>query len=345
MIRRDRPRSSTSEDALASIDDLDRRRIVDSRTRAGRGVITSRTARSDLADPDRSSTSHVDPLADLGHRDRDHARDAVDACGRSTPALVRSPNLAIRRRDLDGRAPRTPIARIVAMTQPRVRPFVPDGRARPIRRDEHVADGAYRWASIVPTPGSATSSCCRSHSSGRSAPMPRRRNPMATFVGIDLGTTNSVVAYRNAYGRPEVIANREGQNITPSVVYFGTDPPGGRAGGEGVGAAGQRGDRQLLQAAHGQPALSAPVPRPRLHADRPLGAGLEAAQGGRRGEAGRGRRPGRHHRAGLLRRRPAQGDDRRRQRRRARGPADHQRADRRGAGLRAAEDRRRARPS
>src|SRR3954469_18085059 len=48
---------------------------------------------------------------------------------------------------------------------------------------------------------------------------------MATFVGIDLGTTNSVVAHRNAYGRPEVIANREGQNITPSVVYFGSDPP------------------------------------------------------------------------------------------------------------------------
>src|SRR6516225_1302455 len=48
---------------------------------------------------------------------------------------------------------------------------------------------------------------------------------MPTFVGIDLGTTNSVVAYRNAYGRPEVIPNREGQSITPSVVYFGTDPP------------------------------------------------------------------------------------------------------------------------
>src|SRR4051794_6638026 len=48
---------------------------------------------------------------------------------------------------------------------------------------------------------------------------------MATFVGIDLGTTNSVVAHRNAYGRPEVIANREGQNITPSVVYFGAEPP------------------------------------------------------------------------------------------------------------------------
>ena len=48
---------------------------------------------------------------------------------------------------------------------------------------------------------------------------------MAQFVGIDLGTTNSAVAYRNSYGRPEVIANRDGQNITPSVVYFGADPP------------------------------------------------------------------------------------------------------------------------
>jgi molecular chaperone DnaK (HSP70) len=48
---------------------------------------------------------------------------------------------------------------------------------------------------------------------------------MSTFVGIDLGTTNSVVAALNAYGRPEVIANREGRNITPSVIYFGSNPP------------------------------------------------------------------------------------------------------------------------
>jgi molecular chaperone DnaK (HSP70)/uncharacterized protein YegL len=48
---------------------------------------------------------------------------------------------------------------------------------------------------------------------------------MPTFVGIDLGTTNSAAAFRNQYGRPEVIANREGQSITPSVIYFGTDPP------------------------------------------------------------------------------------------------------------------------
>ncbi|HKM53362.1 MAG TPA: Hsp70 family protein, partial [Isosphaeraceae bacterium] len=48
---------------------------------------------------------------------------------------------------------------------------------------------------------------------------------MSTYVGIDLGTTNSVVAHRNSLGRPEVIANRDGQNILPSVIYFGTDPP------------------------------------------------------------------------------------------------------------------------
>ncbi len=76
---------------------------------------------------------------------------------------------------------------------------------------------------------------------------------MPTIVGIDLGTTNSVVAARNAYGRPEVIANREGRNVTPSVVYFGGRPAGGRPGGQGVGPARQRGDRQLLQAPHGEP--------------------------------------------------------------------------------------------
>ena len=48
---------------------------------------------------------------------------------------------------------------------------------------------------------------------------------MPTYVGIDLGTTNSVVAARNAYGRPEVIAGREGRAITPSIIYFGVDPP------------------------------------------------------------------------------------------------------------------------
>lgn len=44
-------------------------------------------------------------------------------------------------------------------------------------------------------------------------------------VGIDLGTTNSVIAYVNRTGHPEVIPNAEGSPITPSVVYFGSDPP------------------------------------------------------------------------------------------------------------------------
>jgi molecular chaperone DnaK (HSP70) len=48
---------------------------------------------------------------------------------------------------------------------------------------------------------------------------------MGIPIGIDLGTTNSAVARRNAYGRPEVLPNREGTHLTPSAIYFGTDPP------------------------------------------------------------------------------------------------------------------------
>ncbi|HEY3979901.1 MAG TPA: Hsp70 family protein, partial [Streptosporangiaceae bacterium] len=42
---------------------------------------------------------------------------------------------------------------------------------------------------------------------------------MATAVGIDLGTTNSVIAATEA-GHPTVIPNAEGQRTTPSVVAF-----------------------------------------------------------------------------------------------------------------------------
>jgi molecular chaperone DnaK len=56
---------------------------------------------------------------------------------------------------------------------------------------------------------------------------------MGKIIGIDLGTTNSAVAYLLA-GKPEVIANAEGNRTTPSVVAIGKN------GDRIVGQAAQR---------------------------------------------------------------------------------------------------------
>src|ERR1041384_5731882 len=45
------------------------------------------------------------------------------------------------------------------------------------------------------------------------------RTGMSKIVGIDLGTTNSLVATVDS-GIPFVIADPEGQRLTPSVVHF-----------------------------------------------------------------------------------------------------------------------------
>jgi len=45
---------------------------------------------------------------------------------------------------------------------------------------------------------------------------------MARAVGIDLGTTNSVVSALEG-GEPAVIANAEGLRTTPSVVAYTKD--------------------------------------------------------------------------------------------------------------------------
>jgi molecular chaperone DnaK len=42
-------------------------------------------------------------------------------------------------------------------------------------------------------------------------------------VGIDLGTTFSVIAHLDATGRPVTIVNAEGDLTTPSLVLFDGD--------------------------------------------------------------------------------------------------------------------------
>ena len=43
---------------------------------------------------------------------------------------------------------------------------------------------------------------------------------MAEYVGIDLGTTLSGLAYLKPDGNPEIVPNSDGERLTPSVVFF-----------------------------------------------------------------------------------------------------------------------------
>lgn len=45
------------------------------------------------------------------------------------------------------------------------------------------------------------------------------------IVGIDLGTTNSAVAYIDDNGNPQIITNRDGERTTPSVILFEGNNP------------------------------------------------------------------------------------------------------------------------
>jgi len=75
---------------------------------------------------------------------------------------------------------------------------------------------------------------------------------MAKIIGIDLGTTNSVVAVMEG-SEPKVLINEEGGRLTPSVVGFGKDGQilvGQR--GEAPGGAEPREHGLLHQAVHGR---------------------------------------------------------------------------------------------
>ena len=186
---------------------------------------------------------------------------------------------------------------------------------------------------------------------------------MSKVVGIDLGTTNSLVAYVK-----DGVAGRDPRPERRRAAC----PRSCRSAEDGTVYVGREAQRRLLtdagahglfgQALHGQGrrrrrrrGAAVPVPRRRGDAGGVVRIGLgereftppeisafilrelkrraEAffAAAGRRRSRGRSRR---HHRAGLLQRRAAHGDARRRPHRRPRGAAHHQRADRGVARLR-----------
>ena len=178
---------------------------------------------------------------------------------------------------------------------------------------------------------------------------------MAKTIGIDLGTTNSCMAVLEG-GEPTVIENAEGGRTTPSVVAF-------TASGERlVGTVAKRQavtnpqntvfsikrfmgrkEAEVREEESIVPykVVAGPNGDARVEAARraalaagDLGDDPAEAEVRRRSLPRRDRRLGGHHRPRLLQRRPAPGDQGRRQDRRPRRQAHHQRADRGLARLR-----------
>ena len=86
-------------------------------------------------------------------------------------------------------------------------------------------------------------------------------------VGIDLGTTYSAIAQVNKHGVPEILANAEGDRITPSVILFDNDDivVGNYAKQAAVAT---RPSGRLRQAVHGRPRLWLRLPYRGVHAEK-----------------------------------------------------------------------------
>ena len=129
---------------------------------------------------------------------------------------------------------------------------------------------------------------------------------MARAVGIDLGTTNSVVSVLEA-GEPVVIPNAEGSRTTPSVVGFAKNGEilVGEVAMPGHHEPGSNGP--VREAAHGARRTGGPTSTARsvdAAGDLQTSAQAEARRGGVPGRFGE---PGRRHGARVLRRLAAPG--------------------------------------
>ena len=95
---------------------------------------------------------------------------------------------------------------------------------------------------------------------------------MAHVVGIDLGTTNSLVAYMRGE-RPEIIANEGGKRLTPSIVGLDRQDQL-RCGGQRVAAAVHR-DRSRVACLAGEDDLESALSRDGRDDAHRQSAGLE----------------------------------------------------------------------
>ena len=187
---------------------------------------------------------------------------------------------------------------------------------------------------------------------------------MSKVIGIDLGTTNSCVAFMDG-SDPRVIENAEGARTTPSMVAF-TDSDERLVGQPAKRQAVTNPEstlfaiKRLIGRRHDDPSARrfAELMPYRVVSGDNGDAWVEVegrkyspsqvssftaaqAQGGRRGVPRRYRHPGGDHGSGVLQRRAAPGDQGRRADRGPRGPAHHQRADRGRARLRAGQEEQR----